>query len=138
MIKSPSGIVWRGLLTRPFFRQEEPCPVREFGNFAKTQGIWFAPVVNSLILLVKDISIFAAKKFQTLHWVCISHKSCTLTQGKFAVGQENRGFESAIEIYLIILSSLPGKNVPPCIKRVIQTYIKKLYMSLKFAFNLNN
>ena len=26
---------------------------REFGNFAKTQGIWFAQVVNSLILKVK-------------------------------------------------------------------------------------
>ena len=34
---------------------------REFGNFAKTQGIWFAQVVNSLILKVKDISIFAGK-----------------------------------------------------------------------------
>ena len=34
---------------------------REFGNFAKTRGIWFAQVVNSLILKVKDISIFAAK-----------------------------------------------------------------------------
>ena len=31
-----------------------------FGHFAKTQGIWFAQVVNSLILQVKDISIFAA------------------------------------------------------------------------------
>ena len=27
----------------------------------KTQGIWFAQVVNSLILRVKDISIFARK-----------------------------------------------------------------------------
>ena len=34
---------------------------REFGNFAKTQGIWFAQVVNSLILKLKYISIFAAK-----------------------------------------------------------------------------
>ena len=25
---------------------------REFGNFAKTQGIWFAQVVNSLILKI--------------------------------------------------------------------------------------
>ena len=33
----------------------------EFGNFAKTEGIWFAQVVYSLILKVKDISIFAAK-----------------------------------------------------------------------------
>ena len=34
---------------------------REFGNFAKTQGILFAKVVNSLILKVKDTVIFAAK-----------------------------------------------------------------------------
>ena len=34
---------------------------REFGNFAKTQRIWFAQVVNSLILKVKYISIFATK-----------------------------------------------------------------------------
>ena len=36
-------------------------PVREFGNLAKTQGIWFAQVVKSLILKVKDILKFAAK-----------------------------------------------------------------------------
>ena len=45
-----------------------PCQRKDrgFGNFAKTQGkqgIWFAQVVNSLILKVKDISIFAAKIF---------------------------------------------------------------------------
>ena len=34
---------------------------REFGNFVKTQGNWFAQVVSSLIVKVKDISIFAAK-----------------------------------------------------------------------------
>ena len=34
---------------------------REFGNFAKTQRIWLAQVVNFLILKEKDISIFAAK-----------------------------------------------------------------------------
>ena len=34
---------------------------REFRNFAKTQGIWLAQVVNSFILKVKDISIFAVK-----------------------------------------------------------------------------
>ena len=40
-----------------------PCQGKhkEFGNFAKTQEIWFAQVVNSLILKVKDVSIFAAK-----------------------------------------------------------------------------
>ena len=35
--------------------------VKEYGNFAKTQGIWFAQVVNSLILKVKDILMIAAK-----------------------------------------------------------------------------
>ena len=34
---------------------------REFGNFDKTHGIWYAQVVNSLILKVKVIAIFAAK-----------------------------------------------------------------------------
>ena len=34
---------------------------REFGSSAKTQGIRFAQVVNSLILKVKDILIFATK-----------------------------------------------------------------------------
>ena len=40
-----------------------PCQEkhREFRNFAKTQGIWFAQVVNYLILRVKDIPIFAVK-----------------------------------------------------------------------------
>ena len=34
---------------------------REFGNFAKTQGILFAQVVSSLILKIKDIVLFAPK-----------------------------------------------------------------------------
>ena len=38
---------------------------REFGNYAKTQGIWFAQVVNSLILKLKDIAMFAAKISKT-------------------------------------------------------------------------
>ena len=45
--------------------KKNPCQGkhREFGNFAKTQRILFAQVVNSLILKVKlkDIVIFAAK-----------------------------------------------------------------------------
>ena len=71
--------------------QKNPCQGkhREFGNFAKTQGIWFAQVVNSLILKVKDISIFAAKIHNFfLSWICLpsqfgvcnSHKSCKLAQ----------------------------------------------------------
>ena len=51
---------------------------REFGNFAKTQGIWFAQVVNSLILKVKDTAIY----FFPRSWIglpsqfrlCNSHK----------------------------------------------------------------
>ena len=43
--------------------KKNPCQGkhREFGNFPKTQGIWFAQVVNSLILKVKDILKFAVK-----------------------------------------------------------------------------
>ena len=101
MIKSPSEIVWKGLLTRPFFRQEEPCPVREFGNYAKTQGIWFAPVVNSLILLVKDISIFAAKNFQTLHWVIVTNH-VHWRRENLLLDRKNREFENAIRVGTLI------------------------------------
>ena len=43
--------------------QKNPCQGihRELGNFAKTQGIWFTQLVNSLIVKIKDISKFAAK-----------------------------------------------------------------------------
>ena len=43
--------------------KKNPCQGkhREFGDFAKTQGIWFAQVVNSLMPKVKDIAIFVAK-----------------------------------------------------------------------------
>ena len=50
---------------------------REFGIFSKTQGIWFAHVVNSLILKVKYISTFAAISWISLlsqFCVCNSHK----------------------------------------------------------------
>ena len=85
--------------------KKNPCQGkhREFGNFAKTQGIWFAQVVNSLILKVKDISVFAAKVSIFLRiWirqfcVCNSHKSRKLAQGKFTVRQgKHREFENAI------------------------------------------
>ena len=71
---------------------------REFGNFAKTQGIWFAQNVNSLILKVKDISIFATKiSLPSQFCVCNSHKSRKLAQGKFAFIQgKHREFENAI------------------------------------------
>ena len=69
---------------------------RESGHFAKTQGILFAQGVNSLILKVKNIAIFAAIIcFLIRSWICLpsqffvcnSHKSCRLAQGKFAVEQ---------------------------------------------------
>ena len=78
---------------------------REFGNFAKTQGILFAQVVNSLIQKVEGYCDICSENFQSSFrsWislssqfcVCNSHKSCKLAQGKFAVGQgrnrENTG-----------------------------------------------
>ena len=41
--------------------KRNPCQGkhRELGKIAKSQGIWFAQVVNSLMLI--DISVFAAK-----------------------------------------------------------------------------
>ena len=48
--------------------KKNPCQGkhREFGNFCqnigKTQGILLAQVINAMILKVKDIAIFAAKK----------------------------------------------------------------------------
>ena len=38
---------------------------REFGYFANTDGISFAQIVNSLILKIRDIAIFAEKLFQS-------------------------------------------------------------------------
>ena len=56
---------------------KNPCPgkPREFGNFAKGQGIWFAQVVNTLIVKVNDISIFATKISQTFLKLIKSAKS---------------------------------------------------------------
>ena len=73
-----------------------PCQgiPREFGNFAKTQGMFSAQVVNSLILKVNEIVIFTEKMF-VRSWICLpsqfcvcnSQTPCKLAQGKFAVGQ---------------------------------------------------
>ena len=76
-------------------------------NTGKTQGILFAQVVNSLILKVWDIAIFAAEIsiFFPRSWIglpshfciCNSYKLCKLAQGKFAVGQgKHREFENTI------------------------------------------
>ena len=75
---------------------------------SETRGFFFAQVVNALILKIKDIAIFAAKKTKTfqkldrsaksvLFMYCNSHKLCKLAQGKFAVGQgKHREFENTI------------------------------------------
>ena len=87
--------------------QKNPCQGkrREFGNFAKTQGILFAQVVNSLILKVEDIAIFAAKKsifsrswigLPTQFCVCNSHKSRKLAQENLRMDRENTEFENTI------------------------------------------
>ena len=64
---------------------------REFGYFAKTQGILFAQVLDSLILKIRDIVILAAK-FPKL----ASHTKLSLIS-KIPVGQgrnrEKVGFE---------------------------------------------
>ena len=76
--------------------KKNPCQGkhREFGNLAKIQGILFAQVINSLILKVKDIAIFAAKiSIFSRSWIglpsqfCISnsHKLYKLTQEKFVL-----------------------------------------------------
>ena len=48
---------------------------KECGNFAKTQEIWFAQIVNSLILTVKDISKIAAKSSNSFFKLDKSAKS---------------------------------------------------------------
>ena len=54
-----------------------------FGNFAKTQGIWFAEVVNSMILKVKDVSLFAAKIFNYfLSWISLPSQFCLCNSHK--------------------------------------------------------
>ena len=86
--------------------EKNPCQGkhREFGNFAKTQGILFAQVINSQRPKVKDIGIFAVKiSIFFRNWIGLpslfcaynSHKIWKLAQGKFAGGQgkhrENTG-----------------------------------------------
>ena len=79
---------------------------REFRNFTKTHRILFAEVVNSLILKVKNISIFATKIsifFPECGYVCqvsfvyvIVTKFVNLHKENFRSDRENREFESGI------------------------------------------
>ena len=118
--------------------EKNPCQGkhREFGDFAKTQGILVAQVGNSLILKVKDILAwtfpFISRSWKGLpvqFCVCNSKKSCKLAQGKCAVGQgknrENTGNlkiqiewvpwrskpQAKIAIYLQRVSGALGKHV---------------------------
>ena len=79
--------------------------LREFGTFAKTRelpGILFAQVVNSLILKVKDITIFAVKipslfrswiylpsQFCICRLILTNHKNSH--KEKFAIGKVKTG-----------------------------------------------
>ena len=92
---------------------------RAFGNVAKTQGILFAQVVNSLILKVKDVVIFAVKisifsqkleMSESQFCVFNSHKLSKLAQGTFVVGpgpnRDNRG-NFKIQFEWVSCSTLP-------------------------------
>ena len=48
---------------RENFSKKDPCQGKhkEFGNFAKTQGVLFTQVVHSLILDVQHIAIICVK-----------------------------------------------------------------------------
>ena len=77
---------------------------REFGNFVKTQGSWFAQVVKSLILKVTEIENFFLSliSLPSEFCVCNSHKSRKLAQGKFAVEQgKRREFKHAIWVGIL-------------------------------------
>ena len=54
----------------PLHRENGQKKHREFGNFAKTQGILFAEVVNSLILKVKGILKLVVKISKNLFEAC--------------------------------------------------------------------
>ena len=51
--------------------KKNPCQGkhREFGNFAKTQGIWFSQIENSLILKVK-IFLYLLRIFKKTIEIC--------------------------------------------------------------------
>ena len=59
--------------------KKNPCQEkhREFGKFAKTKGILYAQIVNSLILKVKDIAIFTAKiSILSRSWIGLPSQFC--------------------------------------------------------------
>ena len=57
--------------------QKNPCQGkhREYGNFAKTQGILFVQVVNSLILRIQDFVIFAVTFLKSVSLMTLSQIS---------------------------------------------------------------
>ena len=108
----------------------------EFGNFVKTQGKhreFFAQVVNSLILKVKDNSIYVQRKISYFFLKRISlpsqfcgwnsHKSRKLAQGKFTVGQGiNRENTANLKMQLVWV---------PCMMRYLANESNQLKPHLK-------
>ena len=79
-------------------RENGPGNLDFFLPNTRKNGIWFAQIVNSLILKVKDISILAARisivelDKPAKSVLCMySHKSHKSSQGKFSVGQGKQG-----------------------------------------------
>ena len=63
---------------------------REFGNFAKTQRIWFAQVVNFLILKLQVIAIFATKFSKSISLMKFWRIS-EISRENFQLDRENIG-----------------------------------------------
>ena len=78
---------------------KNPCQGkhREFGNFAKTQGIWFAQVVKYFDICHENFEYFLQSTLPRQFYVFNIKKLRKMAQGKFAVGQgKHRKFENAI------------------------------------------
>ena len=65
---------------------------REFGNFAKTQGILLAQVVNSLILKIQDITMFVANFLNLFSKSVLLMKLSQISRAIFAANFCNFSF----------------------------------------------
>ena len=71
-------------------KNNPPGKNREFGNVTKIQGNMFAQVVNSLILNIQDIEIFATNFSKSVLLMKLS-KFLKWVKLKFPVGQGKQG-----------------------------------------------
>ena len=79
---------------------------RDFGKVVKTQGISYAPVLNSLVLNINDIVIFAAKftifflKTESVCQVSFEHETVTNHlkphRENMQLNRENTEFENEL------------------------------------------